>query len=90
MRHSLIDECLIAVLLGAAERHALHLTMFSDAHMVKVLSLCLDKLCCCVQVHDLVMAAILAAEPELHSAARMHVPHRTNCFEVCTSSQYPC
>ncbi len=28
------------------------------------------------------MAAVLAAEPELHSAARMHVPHRTNCFEV--------
>ena len=35
-----------------------------------------------LQVHDLVMAAVLAAEPELHSAARMHVPHRTNCFEV--------
>ena len=35
-----------------------------------------------MQVHDLVMAAVLAAEPELHSAARMHVPHRTNCFEV--------
>ncbi|KAL0029059.1 hypothetical protein WJX77_003291 [Trebouxia sp. C0004] len=34
------------------------------------------------QVHDLVMAAVLAAEPELHSAARMHVPHRTNCFEI--------
>ncbi|KAL3156185.1 Tubulin polyglutamylase ttll5 [Trebouxia sp. C0010 RCD-2024] len=34
------------------------------------------------QVHDLVMAAILAAEPELHSAARMHVPHRANCFEI--------
>lgn len=28
------------------------------------------------------MAAVLAAEPELHSAARMHVPHRTNCFEI--------
>ena len=38
-----------------------------------------------VQVHDLVMAAILAAEPELHSAARMHVPHRTSCFEVTPS-----
>ena len=35
-----------------------------------------------MQVHDVVMAAVLAAEPELHSAARMHVPHRTNCFEV--------
>ena len=35
-----------------------------------------------LQVHDLVMAAVLAAEPELHSAARMHVPHRTSCFEV--------
>ena len=35
-----------------------------------------------LQVHDLVMAAVLAAEPELHSAASMHVPHRTNCFEV--------
>ena len=38
-----------------------------------------------MQVHDLVMAAMLAAEPELHSAARMHVPHRTNCFEVTTA-----
>lgn len=35
-----------------------------------------------MQVQDIVMAAMLAAEPELHSAARMHVPHRTNCFEV--------
>ena len=40
---------------------------------------------CSMQVHDLVMAAILAAEPELHSSARMHVPHRTNCFEVIRS-----
>lgn len=39
-----------------------------------------------LQVHDLVMAAILAAEPELHSSARMHVPHRTSCFEVTLSS----
>ena len=38
-----------------------------------------------MQVHDLVMAAMLAAEPELHGAARMHVPHRTNCFEVTTA-----
>ena len=32
------------------------------------------------------MAAILAAEPELHSSARMHVPHRTSCFEVRAAS----
>lgn len=36
-----------------------------------------------LQVHDVVMAAMLASEPELYSASRMHVPHRTNCFEVC-------
>ena len=35
-----------------------------------------------LQVHDVVMAAMLASEPELYSASRMHVPHRTNCFEV--------
>ena len=42
-------------------------------------------MCYTLQVHDLVMAAVLAAEPELHSAARMHVPHRSNCFEVSVS-----
>ena len=43
------------------------------------------KLAFFLQVHDLVMAAILAAEPELHTSARMNVPHRTSCFEVTLS-----
>eukprot|EP00983_Pelagomonas_calceolata_P081347 1155540-Pelagomonas_calceolata.AAC.5 len=34
------------------------------------------------QVHDIVVGAMLAAEPRLNTEVKMKVPHRNICFEV--------
>lgn len=36
----------------------------------------------CAQVHDIVMGAMLAAEPRINTEVKMKVPHRNVCFEV--------
>ena len=45
-----------------------------------------------LQVHDIVVGAMLSAEPRINTEVKMKVPHRNVCFEVRSvdSASVPC